>query len=328
MKIFFDRDRYCGNDTAWLRLAVLAQNPPPKVPQKTFATPEDAVVALVDGNKSGDLDALRALFGPEGEKLLESGDPVRDQRSREVFLVAYMEKAALMTVSPTREVLYIGNEEWPFPIPLVKQGQAWRFDTAEGAKEILFRRIGRNELTTIRVCQAFVDAQQEYAAEAHDGKPAGIYAQKIVSTPGKHDGLYWKSDDPEQLSPLGELAAEAAAEGYRNVKGQPPAYHGYNFRILTGEGDSAKSGSYIVNGEMRGGFAVLATPAIYGSSGVMSFMVNQKGVVYEKDLGPDTATRCCQNQAIQTGPRLAQGQSNRATAYRPIFEVHIQYTRT
>lgn len=250
---------------------VLAQNPPPKVSQRTFATPEDAVVALVDGNKSGDLDTLRALFGPEGEKLLDSGDPVRDQRSREVFLVAYMEKAALMTVSPTREVLYIGNEEWPFPIPLVKQGQAWRFDTAEGAKEILFRRIGRNELTTIRVCQAFVDAQQEYASEAHDGKPAGVYAQKIVSTPGKHDGLYWKSDDPEQLSPLGELAAEAAAEGYRN---QSPAYHGYTFRMLTD----------------AGGFAVLATPAIYGSSGVMSFMVNQKGIVYEKDLGPDTAS--------------------------------------
>jgi hypothetical protein len=269
---------------------VLAQNAPPKVQQKTFATPEDAVVALVDSNKAGDLNALRALFGPAGEKLLDSGDPVRDQRSREVFLVAYGEKAALMTVSPTREVLYIGNEEWPFPIPLVKEGEAWRFDTADGAREILYRRIGRNELTTIRVCQAFVDAQQEYAAQAHDGKPAGIYAQKIASTPGKHDGLYWKSEDPEQLSPLGELAAEAAAEGYRNIKGQPPAYHGYNFRILTGEGDSSKTGSYIVDGEMRGGFAVLATPAIYGSSGVMSFMVNKSGVVYEKDLGPNTTT--------------------------------------
>jgi hypothetical protein len=268
---------------------VLAQNAQPKVQQKTFATPEDAVVALVDGNKAGDINALRALFGPEGEKILNSGDPVRDQHGREVFLVAYGEKAALMTVSPTREVLYIGNEEWPFPIPLVKEGQAWRFDTAEGAREILYRRIGRNELTTIRVCQAFVDAQQEYAAQAHDGKPAGIYAQKIASTPGKHDGLYWKSEDPEQLSPLGELAAEAAAEGYRHIKGQPPAYHGYNFRILTGAGDSAKTGSYIVNGEMRGGFAVLATPAIYGSSGVMSFMVDKRGVVYEKDLGPNTS---------------------------------------
>jgi hypothetical protein len=272
--------------------SVLAQNAQQKVQQKTFATPEDAVVALVDGNKAGDVNALRALFGADGEKLLDSGDPVIDQRSREVFLVAYAEKAALMTVSPTRAVLYVGNEEWPFPIPLVKEGQAWRFDTAAGAKEILYRRIGRNELTTIRVCQAYVDAQQEYAAQAHDGKPAGIYAQKIASTPGKHDGLYWKCADPDQLSPLGEFAAEAAAEGYRNIKGQPPPYHGYIFRILTGEGGPAKAGasSYIVNGEMRGGFALIAIPAVYGSSGVMSFVVNQNGVVYEKDLGANTAT--------------------------------------
>src|SRR5271167_2576896 len=272
--------------------SVLAQNAPPKVQQQTFTTPEDAVVALVDANKSGDLNALRAVFGAAGEKLLDSGDPVIDQRGREVFLVAYMEKAALMTVSPTGAVLYVGNEEWPFPIPLVKQGQAWHFDTAAGAQEILYRRIGRNELTTIRVCQAYVDAQQEYASQAHDGKSAGIYAQRIASTPGKHDGLYWKSDDPEQLSPLGEFAAEAAAEGYRNLKGQPAAYHGYIFRILTGEADSAKAGtgSYIADGEMRGGFALLAIPAVHGSSGVMSFMVNQAGVVYEKDLGPNTAT--------------------------------------
>ena len=280
--------------------SVLAQNAPPKVQQQTFTTPEDAVVALVDANKSGDLNALRAVFGAAGEKLLDSGDPVIDQRSREVFLVAYMEKAALMTVSPTREVLYVGNEEWPFPIPLVKQGQAWHFDTAAGAQEILYRRIGRNELTTIRVCQAYVDAQQEYAAQAHDGKPAGVYAQKIASSPGKHDGLYWKSEDPEQLSPLGEFAAEAAAEGYRNLKGQPAAYHGYIFRILTGEDGSA--GSYVVNGEMRGGFALLAIPALYGSSGVMSFMVNQKGVVYEKDLGTDTATVAAKIEQFKPEP--------------------------
>jgi hypothetical protein len=257
------------------------------VKQKTFANPEDAVVALVDANKAGDLNALRALLGAHGEKLLDSGDPVIDQRGREVFLVAYAEKAALMTVSPTRATLYVGNEEWPFPIPLVKEGQAWRFDTTAGAQEVLYRRIGRNELTTIRVCQAYVDAQQEYASQAHDGKPAGVYAQKIASTAGKHDGLYWKSEDPEQLSPLGEFAAEAAAEGYGQGKGHPEAYHGYIFRILTGEGGSS---SYVVNGEMRNGFALIATPAVYGSSGVMSFMVNQNGVVYEKDLGANTAT--------------------------------------
>jgi hypothetical protein len=262
------------------------------VKQKTFATPEDAVVALVDSDKAADINALRALFGAEGEKVLASGDPVMDQRNREVFLIAYAEQAMLMTVSPNRSVLYIGNEQWPFPIPLVKEGQAWRFDTAAGVQEILFRRIGRNELTTIQVCRAFVDAQQEYAAQGHDGKTAGAYAQKIASTPGREDGLYWKSPDIEQLSPLGEFAAAAAVEGYQHSEGQPAAFHGYTFRILTGgEASSANQAavSYVNNGEMRGGFALIAIPAAYGSSGVMSFMVNQTGTVYEKDLGPKTA---------------------------------------
>ncbi|HME38653.1 MAG TPA: DUF2950 domain-containing protein [Steroidobacteraceae bacterium] len=258
--------------------------------QKTFATPEDAVVALVDADKAGDAKQLHAIFGPLADKVMVSGDPVMDQRSREVFLVAYAERAALMTVSPTREILYIGNEDWPFPIPLLKEGQEWRFDTATGAQEILFRRIGRNELTTIQFCQAYIDAQQDYAGKAHDGKPAGVYSQKLASTPGKQDGLYWKSEDPEQLSPLGEFAAQAASEGYRRSEGQPTPYHGYFFRILTGEGASAKGAarSYVVNGEMRDGFALIAYPAVYGSSGVMSFIVNQDGVVYQKDLGPET----------------------------------------
>jgi hypothetical protein len=258
--------------------------------QKTFATPEDAVVALVNADKASDSNALRILLGVEGDKLLDSGDPVMDQRNREVFLVAYAEQAALMTQSPTRAILFVGNEEWPFPIPLVKDKQGWRFDTAAGAREVLFRRIGRNELTTIQVCRAYVEAQLEYAASAHDGKSVGVYAQKIASTPGKRDGLYWKSEDPEELSPLGEFAAEAAAEGYKHVEGQPTAYHGYVYRILTGEGQSPNhtAASYIVNGEMRSGFALIATPAEYGSSGVMSFIVKQDGVVYEKDLGAKT----------------------------------------
>jgi Protein of unknown function (DUF2950) len=260
--------------------------------QKTFATPEDAVVALVDAAKADNTNELRALFGIEGEKVLVSGDPVMDQRSREVFLVAYAEHAGLMTASATRRILYIGSEDWPFPVPLVKENQTWRFDTAAGAQEIQFRRIGRNELTTIRVCQVYVEAQQEYAASAHDEKSVGVYAQKIASTPGKHDGLYWKSEDSEHLSPLGEFAAEAAAEGYRPSEGQPTPFHGYFFRILTGEGKSAERGarSYIVNGEMRAGFALIAHPAVYGRSGVMSFIVNQNGLVYQKDLGPQTAT--------------------------------------
>jgi hypothetical protein len=202
--------------------------------QRSFATPEDAVVALVEAGKAVDHSALQSLFGAEGEKLLISGDPVMDQRNREVFLVAYSEQAALQAESPTRDILYVGNEEWPFPIPLIKEGAAWHFDTAAGAKEILFRRIGRNELTTIHVCRAYVEAQNEYAAKSHDGKSVGVYAQRISSTPGKQDGLYWKSEDPQDLSPLGEFAAEAAAEGYKHVQGQPAAFHGYNFRILPG----------------------------------------------------------------------------------------------
>jgi len=258
--------------------------------QKTFATPEDAVVALVESTLSGNKEELLAILGPEGQKVLFSGDPVMDQRNRDVFLVAYGERAALMEVSPTSRVLYVGYEDWPMPIPLVKEGDTWRFDTAAGAQEILFRRIGRNELSTIALCQAYVEAQQEYAAIAHDGKSAGVYAQKIASTKGKQDGLYWKSDDPEELSPLGELAAAASLEGYGRNAGQATPFHGYLFRILTDQGKSAQGGerSYIVNGEMRDGFALIAYPAAYRVSGVMSFIVNQDGVVYQKDLGPET----------------------------------------
>src|SRR5208282_4198008 len=197
------------------------------VQQKTFATPEDAVVALVEATTTGDTKELLSIFGAEGRAVLFSGDPVMDQRNREVFLVAYFERAALMTVGPNRRVLYVGYEDWPLPIPLVKKGQTWRFDTAAGAKEILFRRIGRNELNTLDVCQVYVQAQQEYAAQAHDGKAAGVYAQKLASTPGKHDGLYWQTEDPEQESPLGEFAAEAADRGYGGSQGQPTPFHGY-----------------------------------------------------------------------------------------------------
>jgi len=258
--------------------------------QKTFSTPEDAVVALVDATRAGDTNELVALLGPDAKKVVFSGDPVMDQRNREVFLVAYAERAALMSVSPTRSVLYVGYEDWPMPIPIVKEGAAWRFDTAAGAQEILFRRIGRNELDTIEVCQVYVDAQQEYAATGHDGKPAGVYAQKVASAAGKHDGLYWKSENPEELSPLGEFAAAAALEGYRHGAGQATPFHGYFFRILTAQGKSALGGerSYIVNGEMREGFALIAYPAAYRVSGVMTFIVNQDGVIYQQDLGPQS----------------------------------------
>jgi hypothetical protein len=256
--------------------------------QKTFATPEDAVVAFVDAAVAGNTQELLAIFGPESQQVLVSGDPVMDQRNREVFLVAYAERAALMAVSPTRRV--IGYEDWPLPIPLVKEGKAWRFDTAAGAQEILYRRIGRNELNTVDIAQVYVDAQQEYAAQAHDGKPAGAYAQRIASAPGKHDGLYWKSDESEELSPLGEFAAEAAAQGYRGTDEQPTPFHGYLYRTLNAQGKSATGGerSYIVDGEMRAGYALIAYPAAYRVSGVMTFIVDQDGVVYQKDLGAET----------------------------------------
>jgi len=258
-------------------------------PQKTFAAPEDAVVDLVDAAGTNNTQELGALFGPDGAKVLHSGDPVMDERNREVFLVAYDERAKLMTDGPTRKILYIGNEDWPFPIPLVKEGETWRFDTAAGIQEILARRIGRNELSTIKVCKAYVAAQQEYAAETHDLKSTGVYAQRIASSPGKHDGLYWRSDDPDNASPLGELAASAAAEGYHRSAGQITPFHGYLFRILTGEGSKGDARSYIVDGEMRKGFALIAYPAKYGVSGIMSFIVNQDGLIYEQDLGPKTA---------------------------------------
>lgn len=262
-------------------------------PQETFATPEDAVVALVEATQTSNSAELRAIFGPDGDKLIQSGDPVMDQRSREVFLVAYGERAELMEDGPTRRVLYIGNEDWPFPIPLVKEGQTWRFDTAAGAQEILVRRIGRNELSTIKVCRVYVDAQNEYAAAPHDFQPSGVYAQRFLSSPGKHDGLYWRSEGLVEQSPLGQFAADAAAEGYRRAAGQkaggPVPFHGYLYRILTAEGSAENPRSYIVNGQMRKGFALIAYPAAYGVSGVTSFIVNQNGLVYEKDLGANTA---------------------------------------
>jgi hypothetical protein len=259
--------------------------------QKSFASPEDAVVELVEATQAADPNALNAIFGADAKRLLDSGDPIMDQQSREAFLAAYAENAVLMMPDDARRILFIGYEAWPFPIPLVKEHQSWRFDTAAGIQEILFRRIGRNELNTIRVCQAYVDAQNEYAASAHDQTPAGAYAQKIASTPGKQDGLYWKSEDPDQLSPLGELAADAAADGYHSDR-KPGAFHGYIFRILRAESYSGtrRARSYIEHGQMRGGFALIAQPAEYEISGVMTFIVNQEGVVYQKDLGSKTPT--------------------------------------
>jgi len=258
--------------------------------QKTFTAAEDAVVALVDAVKANDSAQIMSILGPDGQKILSSGDEVADQQARELFLIAYAEKAEL-SQEGDRTILSIGAEEWPMPIPLVKDGNNWRFDTAAGLEEVLYRRIGGNELSIIQLCRAYIDAQKEYASKGHDGKPKGLYASRYLSTAGKHDGLYWQSEDPNDKSPFGELAAEAAAEGYTKSDSKPQPFRGYYFRILTGRGSSAPGGAldYLVNGEMKKGFAMIAFPAEYKNSGVMTFIVDDMGATYQKDLGTDTA---------------------------------------
>jgi hypothetical protein len=258
--------------------------------QQTFQSPEDAAVAMVDALKANDTDKLVAIFGSEAREAMSSGDEVADQRGRDLFIAAYDERCVLVDEGNTK-TLHIGSEDWPFPIPLVKEAAGWRFDTAAGIDELRYRRIGRNELATIGACEAYVAAQKEYAQKGHDGESRGIYAQKITSDPGKQDGLYWEAKPGEKDSPLGELAAEAAAEGYKRTTDKPMPFRGYYFRILTAEGPSPKGDvkSYLVKGEMRNGFALVAFPAEYGKSGVMTFIVDQSGTIYQKDLGEETA---------------------------------------
>lgn len=261
-----------------------------KTPQKTFASPEEAVKALVDAAKSGNQEELLAIFGPAGREVLSSGDTVDDKAVKEQFLKAYETKNTLIKEGDTKAVLQIGTEEWPFPIPLVKKNQQWSFDTKKGKEEINNRRIGRNELSTIQVCLAYVDAQREYAAKDRDGDGLFEYAQKFVSTPGKKDGLYWEAKPGEEESPLGDFAAKATQEGYKKTSNKPVPYHGYYFKVLKVQGKNAPGGAYdyIINGRMIGGFAMVAHPANYGVSGVMTFVVNHDGIVYEKNLGKDT----------------------------------------
>jgi hypothetical protein len=255
---------------------------------RVFATPEDAVKALADTVKSGNLDALLAIFGPEGRELIGSSDPATARMNRRVFAVAAREKWHLEDAAPDRKTLVIGNEDWPFPVPIVKGADGWRFDTAAGKEEVLARRIGRNELDVIATCHAYVAAQRRYAQQGHDGKPAGIHATKLQSDPGRENGLYWPAAHGQKRSPLGDLVAEAAAEG--RSRSEPSPFHGYYFKILTGQGRAAPGGarSYLVKGEMSGGFALVAWPAQYDATGVMTFIVNQDGIVRERDLGAQT----------------------------------------
>jgi hypothetical protein len=264
-----------------------------KAKQKAFGSPEEAAAALVGALEKRDKAELSAIFGPGSESVISSGDEVSDRGVRDRFLASYAEKHSLDRRGDDTVILQVGNDEWPFPIPIARKGSAWRFDTKAGKEELLNRRIGANELRTIEVLHAYVAAQREYAAKDRDGDGVYPYAQKIASTPGKKDGLYWKAGEGEEPSPLGPLAAEASREGYTGKKGgdKPVPFHGYYFRILTAQGKHAPGGAYeyVVNGKMLLGFAMVAYPAQHGVSGVMTFVVNQEGVIYQKNLGKDTA---------------------------------------
>jgi hypothetical protein len=257
--------------------------------QKTFKSPEEAVKALVDATRADDTAALEALFGPGSKDMISSGDDVDDARGRAMFVKSYDDAHRLEKVSDKKRILYVGKDEWPMPVPIVKTGKRWHFNTLEGREEILSRRIGKNELGAIQTCLAIVDAEKEYATLDRDNNQLLEYAQKFESEKGKRDGLYWETEPGAPLSPLGPLIARSVSEGYGKTDQMAP-YHGYFFKILTAQGENAPGGaySYIVNGSLIGGFAVVAYPALYRSSGVKTFMVNHEGVVYEKDLGAGT----------------------------------------
>jgi len=259
---------------------------------RTFASAEEAAKTLVEIVKTGNAEALLAVFGPDGKELIASSDPAAARQSRQVFSIAAREQWRLVDEGPDRKTLVIGYEEWPFPVPLVKGANGWQFDTAAGKEEVLARRIGRNELSAIETVRAYVSAQQRYAQQGHDGKQPGVYATKFRSDSGKENGLYWPTGRGQKRSPLGDLVAEAAAEG-RPVGGdraQPSPYRGYYFKILTAQGGAVPGGakSYLVKGDLSGGFALVAWPAQYDATGVMTFVVNQDGTVRQKDLGPGT----------------------------------------
>ncbi len=272
--------------------SVSAQDLPIEPAQITFATPIEAVQALVAALQANDDNRLGAIFGPGAEKLISSGDPVADRQGRERFLKSYAENNSLEIQNDRLMVLKIGKGEYPFPIPIVRGDNGWFFDTQAGQEEILNRRIGRNELHTIEVLHAYTAAQREYACRSRqDGAPAQ-FAQKLISSEGKHDGLYWPAGEDEDESPFGPMIARATESGYDGLLGAGAIepFHGYFFKILTAQGPHANGGAfdYLVNGKMVLGFGMVAYPASYGSTGVKTFIVNQEGVIYEKDLGDKT----------------------------------------
>jgi hypothetical protein len=265
----------------------------PAPAQKQFDTPKQAADALVQVAANFDVAAAKEILGPDGEDIVASEDPVQDKNRAAEFAAKAKEKTSIQTnkKNPNQAIVLVGNDNFPLPIPLVKQKGKWFFDTKVGREEILNRRVGENELNAIEICRGFDDAQHEYAMEKHDGSKINQYAQHILSTPGKHDGLAWQNPDGTWGGPVGEEVAKALEEGYSfQAGGNPKPYHGYYFKVLKGQGPAAPMGEmdFMVGGAMIGGFALAAAPAEYRVTGVMTFIVGPDGVVYQKDLGPDT----------------------------------------
>lgn len=261
------------------------------VKQLRFSSPDQAVDSLVAAVRANDVKGMLAVLGQEGRELVSSGDEVDDRAGREAFLTSFEEMHRVERKSAETALLHTGKDDWTFPIPIVKKKGRWLFDTVRGKQEILDRRIGRNELHVIETVHAYVDAQHEYATKDCSACGRVVFAQRLISTPGKQDGLYWEAKEGEKESPLGPLVAQAAREGYANADLSP--FHGYYFRILKGQGRHAEGGAYdyVVKGKMLLGFALISYPAEYGNSGIMTFIVNQKGDIYQKNLGKKTRQR-------------------------------------
>jgi len=273
-------------------LAACKKSETPEKPSiRMFASPDEAGNALIAAAKSGDKDAVFAIFGPDAKGMISSGDPVQDKNAVDAFVAGYGVMHRWRNMPDGAQILLVGADNYPFAIPLKKNADGkWFFDTAAGKDEVLNRRIGRNELAIIAACGAVADAEAEYFAKPHDGEKAKQFAVKFISDPGKQNGLYWKPPEGQPPSPLGPLAAFATAEGYTAKQDAHTAFHGYYFRMLKGQSDKAPGGArdYVVNGKMTGGFAFVAYPAEYGNSGIMTFMINQDGVLLQKDLGKTT----------------------------------------
>jgi len=260
------------------------------IAQESFASPQSAADALIRAAADYNVPALLKIFGPQGKDFVSSADPVQDKNHIDAFVSKAREKQSVKidAKNGSRAILSVGNDDWPFPVPIVRKGDKWIFDSKQGRDEILFRRIGANELDAIQICEGFVEAQKEYASEIHDNSGVNQYAQRIISTPGKRDGLYWQNPDGTPGGPISEAVARAIAEGYS--PNQPSGYHGYIFKVLKGQGPAARLGQldYVIDGIMIGGFALVAVPAEYHVTGVKTFMVSYDGIVYEKDLGSNS----------------------------------------